>query len=657
MKIPIGHRYNNNLLSRISFYQLVLSFLSGSLFMKNVRRFALPVIFGALIMLTASPVLAKDKWIALSTKNLYVVSNADEGDVRELALKIEQFHYIFTQLFGIRTEGFLPVTVMIFKSDSSFKPYKPLYNGKPMNIAGYFQPGHDENLIALTVNSNVEYPMSTIFHEYTHMLNSYTPRQWPLWLKEGIAELYSTFDVRKREVTLGKPISSHVYKLREAKFLPLQDLFTVQHNSPAYNERDKQSIFYAESWALTHYIMYGENGVRKPQLVEFAKLIGENMSADRAFAQAFKTDTATIEKELRRYVGKDAYPGMIYTLSNTEGEKEASVQAMSEAEAQFHLGNLLMRTGRLDEAETYFKQAIALDANLARPYEGLGFIEMRRDHYDKAVEHFKQAVTHDSKNYLAHYYYAEALQRESRGQMSAEFAAKIIDELRAAIKLRPQFAQSHYLLGFMSLVTGENLKEGANAMKMAMRFAPQNRHYAISLAQIQVRMKDYAAAKKSLEPLLAAGEDESLRRSAQSMMEVIEYQMRPPRLESAQSPERSEPAASPQPSDSNQPDGNRNQQVIGRPTVRIAGAQIARGVLTSIECSNGKWMLVVKMPEKVVRFAVTDKENLEFYSQDPSFDGTIGCGAVNRPAFIYFKALPGDQAKFAGDAVAVEITK
>jgi tetratricopeptide (TPR) repeat protein len=622
--------------------------------MKSVRRFAVPIIFGALLVLTASPVLAKDKWIALSTKNLYVISNADEGDTRELALKIEQFHYIFTQLFGIRTEGFLPVTVIIFKSDSSFKPYKPLYNGKPANISGYFQPGHDENLIALTMNSNVEHPMATIFHEYTHMLNSYTPRQWPLWLKEGIAELYSTFDVKKKEVTLGKPISSHVYRLRETQFLPLQDLFNVQHNSPTYNERDKQSIFYAESWALTHYIMYGENRVRQPQMVEFARLISENVSQDRAFTQAFKTDTATIEKELRRYVGKDSYSGMIYTLSNTEGEKEASVQVLSDAETQFHLGNLLMRTERLDEAETYFKQAIALDANLARPYEGLGFIEMRRSHYDKAVEHFKQAATRDSKNYLAHYYYAETLQRESHGQMSAELAAKITEELRTAIKLRPQFGQAYYLLGFMSLVTSENLKEGANAMKMAIRLTPQNRHYAISLAQIQVRMKDYAAAKKSLEPLLAANEEEGLKRSAQSMMEVIEYQTRPA---SAQSSERSEPASGSQPGDSNQPGSSRSYQVVGRPTVKIAGAQVVRGVLTSIECSNGKWTLVVKLPEKVVRFAVTDKEKLEFYSQDPGFDGTIGCGAVNRPAFIYFKPLPGEQTKFEGDALAVEITK
>ena len=622
--------------------------------MKNAHRFALPIIFGALITLTASPVLAKDKWIALSTKNLYVISNAGEDETREVALKIEQFHYVFTHLFGISTEGFLPVTVILFNNDDSFKPYKPLYNGKPANVSGYFQQGHDENIIALAINSNVRYPMATIFHEYTHMINSYTPRQWPLWLKEGLAELYSTFDVKKKDVTLGKPIPHHIYKLRETNFLPLQDLFDVQRNSATYNERDKQSIFYAESWALTHYFMFGEKSARQPQMVEFANLIGKNVSVGRAFAQAFKTDTATIEKELRRYISKDNYQTIIYNLSNTEGDKEASVKALSDAEVQFHLGNLLMRMGRLDEAETYFKQAIALDANLARPYEGLGFTEMRRHNYDKAVEHLKQAVTRDSKNHLAHYYYAEALQREAHGQINAELAAKINDELRTAIKLRPRFAPSYRLFAHIALATNGNLKEGAIAMKNAMHLEPQNKHYAISLAQIQVRMKDYTAAKKSLEPLLAADEEEELRKSAQSMIEFIEYEMRPAKpAESQQGSERTESAAGSQPSDDTQPGGVR----APRPTVKVAGSQVARGVLTSIECSKGKWTLVVKTPDKVVRFAVTDKDKLEFYSQDSGFDGSIGCGAVNRPAFIYFKALPGEQTNFAGDALAVEFTK
>ncbi|HEY9231909.1 MAG TPA: hypothetical protein VIS78_07170, partial [Blastocatellia bacterium] len=216
--------------------------------MKTIRIQVALIALAAFFVLSASPARAKDKWIELTTKNLNVVSNADEDQTREIALKIEQFHFIFTKLFGLNTDGFLPVTVIVFKSDSAFKPFKPLYNGKPSNVGGYFQPGQDENLIALTTSGySEEHPLATIFHEYTHLLNSYAPRQWPIWLGEGLAELYSTFEVKKKEVTLGMPISNHVLLLRDNKFIPFSALFNVGHDSPIYNERNKQGIFYAES--------------------------------------------------------------------------------------------------------------------------------------------------------------------------------------------------------------------------------------------------------------------------------------------------------------------------------------------------------------------------------------------------------------------------
>src|SRR5262245_65441560 len=160
------------------------------------------------LVLSSARVQAKDIWINVTSKNFNSISNADEGNTRKLALRLEQFHYIFSKLFNLPAVRSIPTTVMVFKNDDSFRKYKPLYNGKPANIAGYFQPGQDENLIALELTSNQQHPMSLIYHEYTHLLTSITPRQWPLWLKEGLAELYSSFEVDDNKVTLGAPIDN-----------------------------------------------------------------------------------------------------------------------------------------------------------------------------------------------------------------------------------------------------------------------------------------------------------------------------------------------------------------------------------------------------------------------------------------------------------------
>ena len=623
--------------------------------LKTILVLACLVLFSA-----ATPAAVKDRWINVTTKNFNIVSNASDGDTRELALKLEQFHMVFSVIFNLRDTNPVPVTVMVFKSDDSFTPFKPVHNGKTAeHVSGYFQRGDDENIIALNIDANEEHPMSVIFHEYTHLLTSKSGFDYPLWLKEGLAELYSTFRVRNREVTLGSPIANHVYLLRQRKLMPIADMFAVGHSSPAYNEADKKGIFYAQSWALAHYLMYGDKSARQPQMVEFIKLLVQGMDQQRAFAEAFKTDLASVEKELRRYVGNHSYSNLIYTLSSTEGEKELNLRPLGEPEAISYLGNLLLRTNRLEEAEYHFRRAVALDATLARPYEGLGFLAMRRNQYEEGAKQFEQAVARNSKNHLAHYYYAEALGDQNSGPMSAELRKKIVSLLKTSIRIQPGFAHSYYMIGFTALVSGEDLKEGAGMLAIAIGLAPEKKHYILTLAQLQARMQDYAAAKKTLEPLLAPSADPQLKSSAESVMKMIDYYSQPSAATAPPPAWRDEKEQNDEPRTEEVPDAGRRPagQVMGRPTLKIDGAEVIRGVLVKIECAAGKWTLVVNTADKLLRFTVTSLAKLEFYSQDPDFEGSINCGAVAKAAFIYFKPAPAGQSKFAGDAVAIEFTR
>src|SRR5437762_9375511 len=136
--------------------------------MKSLRFKAALLVACVVVALEAMPAQAKDKWINLTTKNFNIIGNADEGETRRLALKLEQFHYVFAKLFNLPAVRPIPTTVMVFKNDGSFIPYRPLYNGKSRYIAGYCQPGQDENLIALDAGANTLRPMAVIYYEYCH---------------------------------------------------------------------------------------------------------------------------------------------------------------------------------------------------------------------------------------------------------------------------------------------------------------------------------------------------------------------------------------------------------------------------------------------------------------------------------------------------------
>jgi len=98
------------------------------------------------LLLSATPVTANDNWINLTTKNFNIISNADEGGTRRLALKLEQFHFVFSKIFNLPLERSIKTTVMVFRNESSFHPYQPLNNGKPANVAGHGRLAGDEEV-------------------------------------------------------------------------------------------------------------------------------------------------------------------------------------------------------------------------------------------------------------------------------------------------------------------------------------------------------------------------------------------------------------------------------------------------------------------------------------------------------------------------------
>ena len=113
-----------------------------------MKRLILPVAVSLCLVLAVSKhtVIAKDSWIGVRTKNFYLIGNGGENEVRKVGLKLEQFREVFTRLFpNMKFNTPVPTTVVVFKSDDSYAPFKP----RP-NTGGYFQPGEDVNYITLT---------------------------------------------------------------------------------------------------------------------------------------------------------------------------------------------------------------------------------------------------------------------------------------------------------------------------------------------------------------------------------------------------------------------------------------------------------------------------------------------------------------------------
>ncbi|MBC7910637.1 MAG: tetratricopeptide repeat protein [Pyrinomonadaceae bacterium] len=622
------------------------------------------VAFCLLLVASLNPVLAKDKWTSIRSKNFVLVGNANEKEMRQIATRLEQFRDVFTRLLKqTNFSSSTPTTVIVFKSHSAYQKFAP------PNTAGYFQPGNDMNYIALSpIQDEANDPFRTIFHEFVHLLVKNNVQNMPLWFNEGLAEYYSTFEIRgdDRKVRLGKVISGHVFELRQRKFIPLKTLFSVDHSSPLYNESNKQSMFYAESWALVHYLLLNEQ--RQPQLGRFLNLILAGKSPDEAFPEAFQTDFATIEKELKDYIRRDTYPQQIATFERKlEFDLEMQSVPLTEAQGEFYLGDLSRHTGQFEEAEKHLQNAIKLDANLAMAHASLGMLEINRNRPAEATRYLERAVAANTGNYLVHYYYAYVLSREviTEGRpiykIEPELAAKMRAELKKAIEINPGFADSYHLLAFVNLVSGEQLDESIALLKRAIELLPGAQEFGYLLAQIYLRKNDFKLARETLEPIVRSSATETqLRQHAQSLLTSLQE------MEEQMSRDKSGGGSTAPPPGSNvlviEPDAEGKtrtpeemllevlDQVLKKPQ---EGEQRVQGQLQKIECGSKNVVFFVQVAGRLLKLSAVDFQGVQYTSYVQQKTGLIGCGQrtpVDEVVVIY-RPVKG---KFDGEIVSVD---
>jgi tetratricopeptide (TPR) repeat protein len=465
-----------------------------------------------------------DRWITGRTGHFIVISNADDRSVERLAVNLERFVAVTSRLLGADAAPAAPATVIAFRDERSFRPFKPLYQGKPSSLSGFFEHSQDETVIALDISAaRINHPFAVVFHEYVHLLTSEAGRIWPAWLREGLAEFYSTFLVQGDVVTLGMPVADHVQLLREGALLPLKEFLAVDVESPIYNGGHRQSLFYAQAWVLMHYLSFSQEPGRPFQIRRFVDALAEGLPADQAFDRTIGRALPKLEAELRAYVARGVYPVISYRTEVPPSADRFALVPLGRADTELNLGRLLLHTGRLDEAEAFFTRARILDDTSAGPYESAGLLALRRRQVDRALEHLGDAVRRGSRSHLAHYAYANALYGQSPdGRFSSEQARAILASAQQAAVLEPRFLPARHLMARVYLTLGgeADVTEGALAMIDARAVFPHDGRIALTLANLQVQLREYDAARLSLRHVIAS-RDTVLKAQAEYLLAQI----------------------------------------------------------------------------------------------------------------------------------------
>jgi tetratricopeptide (TPR) repeat protein len=444
--------------------------------------------FSATTKLSAS----SEAWLQLRSPHFTVVTDANEKQARHIAGQFERMRWVFQTLFPKgNVDPAAPIVVIAVKDKKEFQELEPeayLAKGQ-IDLTGLFLHGPDKNYILVRLDGQEEHPFATVYHEYTHVQLSSAAEWLPLWLNEGLAEFFQNTDIRDKEVDLGQASVGDLLYLRQHRLLPLATLFQVDASSPYYHEEQKGSIFYAESWALTHYLEINDKQMNTHRLGDYVELLSKHQDPVTAAAQAFG-DLQQLQKNLDAYVANARYQYFRMTASTTIDPSTFQVKALTLPQANAIRADLLAYNQRTKDARALLDTVLRDDPNNTLAHETMGYLSFREGDRDAALKWYEQAVKLDSQSYLAHYYYA-AISMQSGG---TDHDAQVEASLREAIKLNPAFAPSYDRLAVFYGMRHKQLDEAHLLSIHAIQLDPSNISFRMNAANILVEADQYQYA-------------------------------------------------------------------------------------------------------------------------------------------------------------------
>lgn len=471
----------------------------------------------ALLLALALPAGAlpkQDSWIRLDSDHFVVFSNAGERVARRTAANLERLRDVLSQIAaGTQLGSSQPMYIYLFSNRPSFAPYRPVVNGKPMDVDGYFYSREDAEYMVLRADAG-EATDNILYHEYLHYVLRNNFANLPVWVNEGMAELYATFQATDDHADIGRPSANHIRWLRENSLIPLTELFAMDRDSKDYNEGYRRGVFYAESWALVHYLTLG-NEARSAQTGQFFREMTRGVPAQEAFRHAFKdTNEAVLEKELRDYVRRSLFNYKRISVK-PEAKIEARVAPLSWPETLTRLGDLLMlgEPSQFPDADKHYRQALAAQPGYGPAMGGLCRIESAQKR--PALDCSTKAAEAAPNDFTIQYEYARALLTQPQVDSTAALRAR--NALSRAVELQPNHGQAWVRLAYT--LTYKEMLEPSDlpAFETAHRLAPNDPSGTVNLILAYARLGQRDRAAELIEKeVVPRGSPEEIRRAWQA---------------------------------------------------------------------------------------------------------------------------------------------
>lgn len=479
------------------------------------KRSGILIVLGILILALPCPA-GEETWIEVKSPNFVVISDASEKHARRTARSLEQFRSLLqTALPNLKVDSGAPLIAFALRNENSLKallPKEMLQKGAA-TPGGLFAGSTENNFILLRTDAPGEQRYHAIYHEYVHMVMRLNFRYLPLWLNEGFAEFFGYTKIEDGTSGFGMPSAELLQTFQTMSMLPLATLMEITPDSPYYRQRILSTLFYAQSWAFTHYLMIGNRRANAPRLMEFLALLQKDVPEKEAIQRAFG-DLKILEQNLQQYVGLRAFSYFSIPSKLSRQEEQYSLRILSPAESLALRGMVLVHVNRKEEAKIVLGQALEMDSRSALAHEAMGILFTRLQKPEEAGKHFAAAVELDSRSYLAHYYAAHSAYQQGDSALMESY-------LRKALSINPNFAPACRNLSEQLAGKKERLPEALELAIRAASLEPSDTGHRVHVATILILMNRDDEARALADRILASATTDGDRSAARSLLATL----------------------------------------------------------------------------------------------------------------------------------------
>ncbi len=432
---------------------------------------------------------ADSAWTLVRSPHFQIYSQLGENDGRSIALTLEQLRTFFltSGALGVHAglENDRPVRVLQFATTSAYASFRPRESAD-----AFFRGSEAVDYIVLgPAGPNRPH---TLAHEYAHLVLHSAGIHLPSWFAEGVAEVFSSVDITPRASLIGGDLPARSQVLRKHALIPLEKLLTMDEDDPLRSRREDASLFYAESWELTHMLLFSPQYSRKAGALWAAFNTG--VLEGPALVSLYGRSLETIDSDLRTWI--DVPKSAVPLPGIPRRDQRLRASSVSQADSESVLAALVLASGDLDRAQAIYRSLQSERSSDPAVAATLGTIALRKHDEVKATLEWKRAFDLGMRDPVLCYQYATLL--ESAHAPDDQIAAA----LERAIELKPGYDDARFRLGLLES-SRQNYAAALEQLR-AMRSVPHARAYgywlaiASALLETDQRPAAKAAAEKAV---------------------------------------------------------------------------------------------------------------------------------------------------------------